>query len=234
VKHPLWRDVISVSPKNTVRTQKKIDEEKWRQKLMCAEVIGVDEVGRGCLAGPVVSCAFVFKRNLLKKQKLALNDSKKLSKEQRRQLFPRLTEHYYSLGMASAQEIDELNILQATFLSMRRALENLTKSWPHLEERFQESLLFIDGSFRVPNVEIPNHYAVVGGDQWVGSISAASIIAKVTRDEMMEKLDEKVPGYFFTQHKGYGTKIHREALAKNGFSVEHRRSFKSLPLEDIC
>lgn len=220
---PFGKGVL-INHRNVLRTKKPLQEIKIRQHFGYDHLIGVDEVGRGCLAGPVMSCAFVFNQQILLKQNLQLNDSKKLSPAQRDLLFPLLIQHHYCIGTADSQEIDELNILQATFLSMQRAIAGLFKKHPELER----SILMVDGSFCIPSLTFPHHYAVIDGDQWVSSISAASIIAKVTRDRWMEALDEKIPGYDFARHKGYGTKIHREALAKLGISPEHRRSFKGV------
>ena len=223
-----------ISPKNVVRTSKILNENLWKSEFKTPTLIGVDEVGRGCLAGPVISCAFVFDADLLEEQnqkifqqkRFQLTDSKKLTSSQRDELFPYLQQHPHALGIASAQEIDQINILQATFLSMRRALQTLLKQQP----AYQQSLLMVDGSFCIPGLNFKNHFAVIDGDQWVSSISAASILAKVTRDRMMEALDEEIPGYDFGKHKGYGTKIHKEAIAKNGITSQHRRSFKGVLL----
>ncbi len=230
-------DSCQISPKNIVRTSKIIDEKLWLSKLGCSALIGVDEVGRGCLAGPVVSCAFVFDQALYEQQRQShfsqkrfqLTDSKKLTSQQRDDLFPLLQKHPHAFGLATAQEIDQINILQATFLSMRRALEKLLQKNPE----FKESLLLVDGSFCIPSLNFKKHYAVIDGDQWVSSISAASILAKVTRDRMMEALDIEMPGYQFGQHKGYGTKIHKEAIEKLGVTSQHRKSFKGVLSQNI-
>lgn len=216
--------------KKVVRTDRLLDEAQLKQRIGLPNVIGVDEVGRGCLAGPVFSCAFVFDPQILLNQNLRdLADSKKLTKSRRDDLFPQLTKHHYCLGSATVAEIDQINILQATFLSMRRAIDGLLQKYP----QYQNAILLVDGSFCIPKLNYSHHYAVIDGDQWVGSISAASIVAKVSRDRWMEQLDEKIPGYHFGQHKGYGTKIHKEALAKQGASSEHRRSFKGVLPENI-
>lgn len=178
-------------------------------KLIC----GVDEAGRGPLAGPVCAAAVILPEHL---EIPGLNDSKKLSDKRRRELFPVIQEQAiaYGIAFASQQEIDEINILQATFLAMRRALEALT---------VQPELVLVDGN-RAPKVELPVE-TVVHGDGLSANIAAASVLAKVTRDELMEKLAGEYPQYGFEIHKGYGTKAHYQALETYGPCAIHRRSF---------
>ena len=176
-------------------------------------ICGVDEAGRGPLAGPVCAAAVILPRDL---QIPGLTDSKKLTDKKRRELFPVIQEQAvaYGIGLASEQEIDEINILQATFLAMRRALDQLS---------VQPDLALIDGN-RETDFGIPVK-TVVKGDSLSANIAAASILAKVTRDDIMIQLAQEYPGYGFEIHKGYGTKAHYAALAEHGPSAIHRRSF---------
>ncbi len=179
----------------------------------CPFVAGVDEVGRGPLAGPVVAAAVVLpSRPMLG----GLTDSKALRERQRQALDAEIRAGAISwaLGEASVDEIDTLNILQASLLAMRRAVAGL---------RLAPSTAWVDGN-QHPRVPMMAR-TVVGGDGLVPAISAASIIAKVARDAMMVALDERYPGYGLAQHKGYGTAAHRAALDRLGVSPVHRRSF---------
>lgn len=176
-------------------------------------VAGVDEVGRGPLAGAVVAAAVI----LDPQQPIAgLNDSKKLSARRREQLAVEIRAKAlaWSLGRAEVEEIDSINILQATFLAMQRALEGLS---------LQPDLVKIDGN-RCPKLPY-NMEAIIGGDATVAEISAASILAKVVRDEEMLAMDALYPQYGFARHKGYGTAEHLAALREQGASPIHRRSF---------
>ena len=176
-------------------------------------VCGVDEAGRGPLAGPVCAAAVILPPDL---QIEGLNDSKKLTDKKRRELFDVIIENAvsYGIAMASEQEIDEINILQATFLAMQRALDKLT---------VRPELALIDGN-RAKDFGLPVQ-TIVKGDSLSASIAAASILAKVTRDRLMEELDGKYPQYGFAVHKGYGTKRHYEALRQYGPCEIHRRTF---------
>jgi ribonuclease HII len=176
-------------------------------------VAGVDEAGRGPLAGPVVAAAVVL--DDLRPIR-GLNDSKKLSAAQRERLFDVVMAQALctSVGVASAAEIDELNILQATLLAMRRAVQGL---------RLRPQLVLVDGN-RLPVLDIRAE-AIVKGDAKVAAISAASILAKVTRDRWCHELDQRYPQYGFATHKGYGTAAHLAALREHGPCPEHRRSF---------
>lgn len=183
-----------------------------------ALVAGVDEVGRGPLAGDVVAAAVI----LNPKRPIAnLNDSKKLSATQRERLFHAIIDSAlcYALGRASAAEIDTINILQASLLAMSRAAKALTT---------QPGFIYVDGLY-CPGWDYPST-AVVKGDSKVDCIAAASIIAKVTRDREMETLEARYPGYGFAQHKGYPTAVHLQALATLGPCAEHRRSYKPVQL----
>lgn len=176
-------------------------------------VCGVDEAGRGPLAGPVCAAAVLLPPGLVI---AGLNDSKKLSEKRREELFPVITENAVSWGaaFASVEEIEELNILGATFLAMNRAIARLDP---------QPQLALIDGN-RNSGITVPSR-TIVRGDSLCASIAAASIIAKVTRDRYMYELDLKYPQYHFAEHKGYGTALHYAALREYGPSPEHRPSF---------
>lgn len=176
-------------------------------------VAGVDEAGRGPLAGPVVAAAVILDE-LHPIQGLA--DSKVLSPRRREHLFEQIMARSLccSVGQASAQEIDALNILQATLLAMRRAVDGL---------RLKPVKVLVDGN-RLPALPMLAQ-AIVGGDAKVAAISAASIVAKVTRDRWCEQVHERFPQYGFDRHKGYGTAEHLAALNRHGASPEHRRSF---------
>ena len=178
-----------------------------------AVVCGVDEAGRGPLAGPVCAAAVILPRETVIE---GLNDSKKLTDQKRRALYDVITERAvaYGVAFASEQEIDEINILQATFLAMERAMQNLS---------VHPQLALIDGN-RAKDFGLPIR-TIVHGDSLSASIAAASILAKVTRDRLMEELDGKYPQYGFAVHKGYGTKRHYEALRAYGPCPIHRRTF---------
>ncbi len=179
-------------------------------KLVC----GIDEAGRGPLAGPVYAAAVVLPLGL---EIEGLNDSKKLSEKKREQLFDVICEKAvdYSIGIATEQEIDEINILNATFLAMQRAVEGL-KNKP--------DYALIDGN-KYPKIPFVTEETVVKGDAKSMSIAAASILAKVSRDRFMLQKAEEYPQYQFEKHKGYGTKLHYEMLKEFGPSPIHRMSF---------
>ena len=178
-------------------------------KLVC----GVDEAGRGPLAGPVCAAAVILPEHI---EIPGLDDSKKLSDKRRRELFPVIKEQAiaYGIGMADCSEIDEINILQATFLAMERAIAALG---------VKPEIALIDGN-RQKDFGI-NVETVVHGDSLSASIAAASILAKVTRDDLMLEMAEKFPQYGFEIHKGYGTKAHYAALAEHGPCEIHRMTF---------
>ena len=184
-------------------------EDSLGLRLIC----GLDEAGRGPLAGPVCAAAVILPEHL---QIPGLNDSKKLTDKKRRELFPVIQEQAiaYGIGLASESEIDEINILQATFLAMRRALEQLT---------VRPEIALIDGN-RETDFGLPVK-TVVKGDSLSANIAAASILAKVTRDNLMMELAQKYPEYGFEIHKGYGTKAHYEALRTYGPCPIHRKTF---------
>ena len=176
-------------------------------------ICGVDEAGRGPLAGPVCAAAVILPMGL---EIPGLTDSKKLTDKKRRELFPVIKEQAiaYGIGLASHEEIDEINILQATYLAMERALAQLS---------VKPDIALIDGN-RAKDFGLPVR-TVVKGDSLSMNIAAASILAKVTRDDLMLELAEKYPEYGFEVHKGYGTKAHYEALRAHGASEIHRKTF---------
>ena len=181
-------------------------------------VCGIDEVGRGPLCGPVVAAAVILPKDC---QILYLNDSKKLSEKKREELYDVIMDQAVAvgIGMASPERIDEINILQATYEAMRQAIGSL---------KVKPAVLLND-AVTIPEVEIPQ-IPIIKGDAKSVSIAAASIIAKVTRDRMMVELDRIYPGYDLASNKGYGTKVHMEALKTIGPCAIHRRSF----IRNIC
>ena len=180
-------------------------------------VIGVDEAGRGPLAGNVVAAAAILKKYSSDLDEI--NDSKKLTEKKREKLFDVIMENFYiGVGEATPEEIDEINILNATFLAMKRALENLKKQCS------TDHLILVDGNFKIREYEGEQEF-VIKGDAKSLSIAAASIIAKVTRDREMIEEGKKYPEYKFEKHKGYGTKLHKEKLLELGVLPIHRKSF---------
>lgn len=183
----------------------------------CGVLCGVDEAGRGPLAGPVVAGAVILPDGV---EIVGLNDSKKLSEKKRENLYDMILEKalYYGIGYASHEEIDEINILNATYLAMRRAVENLLA-----QGAVGIDLLLVDGN-RDPKIGYPTR-TLVKGDGTSASIAAASILAKVTRDREMLQLDQEYPAYGFAKHKGYPTKAHYQAIEENGICPIHRKTF---------
>lgn len=178
-------------------------------------IAGVDEVGRGPLAGPVMAAAVILNPQLLP---LAANDSKKLSHTQREKLFTEImATAQVGIGQASVEEIDDINILQATFLAMRRAINALPQ---------KPAMLLIDGN-RAPDFGCPAR-TIIKGDATVLSIAAASIIAKVTRDRLMCELAQTHPQYDWASNAGYGSPKHLSALQQHGITPHHRRSFRPI------
>lgn len=216
-----------------------------------ALVVGIDEVGRGPLAGPVVACAAVLKAPDIMP---ALNDSKKLTRQRREAMYEAVQEACvcFAVASASVEEIDRMNILEADFLAMRRALQAL--GMPGIKESapaipvFKKGsfaaggpliaahpplLVAVDGNLKIHGVPEGMQVPVVKGDGRIASISAASILAKVFRDRYMDDLERKYPGYGFDKHAGYGTRAHLDAIRRQGMTPEHRKSFhpKSLQTE---
>lgn len=176
-------------------------------------VCGIDEAGRGPLAGPVCAAAVILPTGLLIE---GLNDSKKLTEKKREELFDIICGQAvgYGIGWADEKEIDQINILQATFLAMRRAVEVLS---------VPADYALVDGN-RMPPLSIPGE-TIVKGDGRAACIAAASVLAKVSRDRVLREMDEQYPGYGFAQHKGYGTKAHYAAIKQYGVLPVHRLSF---------
>lgn len=178
-------------------------------------VAGLDEAGRGPLAGPVVAAAVMLD---LRCPIPGVNDSKQLSAKKRDALYDLITAQAaaWGVGQASVEEIDRHNILQASLIAMKRALDCIACVW---------SLALIDGNRRIPSLDNGRQLTVVAGDGLSASIAAASIIAKVTRDRLMARYHDQYPAYEFSQHKGYATALHRERIGQLGLCEIHRRSF---------
>jgi len=179
---------------------------------------GCDEAGRGCLAGPVVAAAVVWNPDI---ELIGLNDSKQLSKKKREELAPLIKEQSFAwaIGLVEAHEIDKINILNASFLAMHRALKQLVVT---------PNFILVDGN-RFNRYEQIEHCCIVKGDEKFLSIAAASILAKTYRDELMEKYALEFPYYGWERNAGYPTRSHRQAIEENGPSPIHRMSFKLLP-----
>lgn len=189
-----------------------LDPVNWT-KYRPAPVVGCDEVGRGCLAGPVVAAAVILSKPL----NGIFFDSKTLTESRREHLFEIIkAEHQWAVGLATVEEIDRLNILQASLLAMRRAVNKL---------RLDSGHVLVDGKFTIPRLPRLSQTALIKGDMRAEPVSAASIVAKVTRDRMMKKLAEKFPHYGFEVNKGYGTLSHRRVLEKMGPTPHHRLTF---------
>ncbi len=180
------------------------------------KIAGIDEAGRGPLAGPVVSAAVILPASF---EVTGINDSKKITPEKRNYLYGEICRHALATatGMVDSVEIDKINILQATLLSMSMAVKNLA---------VRPDTLLIDGTFAIPS-DLPQT-TIAKGDSRSISIAAASIIAKVTRDRLMEKYDSTYPQFGFSKHKGYPVKAHKEAIKKFGPCPIHRRTFKGV------
>ena len=203
-------------------TEEKLQAERERLAAMreyedtyaaCSGICGIDEAGRGPLAGPVVAGAVILPKDC---EILFLNDSKKLSEKKREELFVEIQEKAiaWNVGIVGPDVIDEINILQATYEAMREAIRGLS-AVPEI---------LLNDAVQIPKVEIPQ-VSIIKGDAKSVSIAAASILAKVTRDHMMAEYDEIYPGYGFAKHKGYGTAAHIQALKELGPCPIHRRSF---------
>jgi ribonuclease HII len=180
-------------------------------------IAGCDEAGRGCLAGPVVAAAVILPKGF---KNIILNDSKILSEKKRNLLRPIIEEEAitWAIGIVSPAEIDKINILNASFLAMHRAIENLA---------IKAELLIIDGNRFNPYPKIP-HECIIKGDGKFMSIAAASVLAKTYRDNLMKELDQQFPDYHWKNNKGYPTKQHRKAIAEIGANKHHRKTFQLL------
>lgn len=205
------------------------ERERWLEGREI--VIGVDEAGRGPLAGPVVACAAVVRSvhhdGLREKMWTLIRDSKTLSAKQRERAFEFIRARFIvGVGVCDHETIDRMNVLQATFLAMKRALTELRGIMKKEAVIMKENAMYllIDGNQIIPNISIKQE-AIIGGDGSVASIAAASIVAKVTRDRMMTAFHEKYPAYGFDRHKGYGTRAHMDALRAHGPCPIHRKSF---------
>lgn len=184
-------------------------------------IIGVDEVGRGCLAGPVFASAVAFRSDVGVQ---LFKDSKTLSEKKRNEISKLIQEHHWvGIGSATPGEIDQINILQASFLAMKRAIMVLVK---HLPSDLQIGVV-VDGHLPIPDLSYPQE-PVVQGDQLIPQISAASIVAKVTRDELMKQLAAKYPVYGLEKHKGYPSPAHKAAIEKFGPTEIHRTTFRGV------
>ena len=204
-----------VREKEELRLEEMRKEE--RTVLELSPIAGVDEAGRGPLAGPVVAACAVIP---LDYPFYYLNDSKKMSEKRREALFEELQKEAiaFGIGIVSPERIDEINILQATYEAMREALKDMEKRFSLIPK------ILLNDAVTIPGILIPQK-PIVHGDAKSLSIAAASVLAKVTRDHIMLEYDELYPEYGFKQHKGYGTKLHREAILTNGPCQIHRRSF---------
>jgi ribonuclease HII len=187
-----------------------------KNKDLMKIIAGVDEVGRGSLIGPVYAAAVILNKSVKKK---LLKDSKSLTKSKREVLSKYIKKNsIWSIGKASVKEIEKINILQASLLAMRRAIKKLKK---------KPALVLIDGN-KLPEIKNYNLRSIIKGDQKIPSISAASIIAKVSRDKMITKLGKKFKGYYWDQNCGYGTKQHLKAIKKLGITTQHRKTFSPI------
>lgn len=207
------------------------EEKMWRQGRM---LVGVDEVGRGPLAGPVVAAAVVVRlsdKELVEEfMKLGVRDSKFVLPKKREKLYDILTAHeavHWGVASVDVQTIDRINVLQASLLAMKQAADDLIKKGSLSRQPY----FHIDGRDVIPGMTV-DQKAVIGGDAIIFSIAAASILAKVTRDRMMDEYARQYPPYHFEQHKGYGTKLHYAALAEHGPCPIHRKSFLDPPVDD--
>ena len=207
-------------PKKTTQKKRKDSLENKMLHLKFSDKIevGCDEAGRGCLAGPVIAAAVLLPDNF---SNLILNDSKKLKKEEREELEIIIKKESisYGIGIVTAKEIDEINILKATFLAMHRAIDEIKTEY---------QLLLIDGNRFNPYKNI-THECIIKGDGKFLSIAAASVLAKTERDRIMKNISKEFPQYAWERNKGYPTKQHREAIRKYGANKYHRKSFQLLP-----
>lgn len=213
---------MTLKEERELKKKKKMEEEMARVEAMfeyekqypdCKYIAGIDEVGRGPLAGPVVTCCIIMPKDI---RIPYVNDSKKVTKKRREMLYDIIMEKAIavSIGINDEKRIDEINILQATYEAMRQAINNL---------EVKPDILLND-AVTIPEVDIPQ-IPIIKGDAKSFTIACASIIAKVTRDRLMENYDKEYPGYGFSKNMGYGTKEHTDALRKLGPCKIHRRSF---------
>lgn len=203
----------------------------WSSLESHQKIVGIDEAGRGCLCGPVYAAAVVFnpKFKITKPYK----DSKLLSEELRDHYFKEILEHHYvGVGFATSLEVDRVNVLQATFLAMRRSIDQLRKNHSIFDRNPKTNLfdahVIVDGNHKINQLNDFSQSALIKGDQLVAEISAASIIAKVSRDTYLKRIDSKYPEYEFSKHKGYGTQLHKKRIEEFGPCPEHRITFKGV------
>ncbi|MCF0121786.1 MAG: ribonuclease HII [Lachnospiraceae bacterium] len=206
-----YRRIMKNQQQERERVEKLCEYEK--KYMQYDSICGIDEVGRGALAGPVVAGAVILPKDC---RILYINDSKKLSEKKREELYTMITEKAISVGIGylSSVHIDETNILEATYEAMRQAISKLSV----------RPKLLLNDAVRIPGVDIPQ-ISIIKGDIKSQSIAAASIVAKVIRDQLMLAYDKIIPGYGFASNKGYGVKVHIKALKKYGPSMIHRKSF---------
>jgi ribonuclease HII len=210
--------LLNHSQKNLKTKKPRFELEKIDWKIFePAPVIGVDEVGRGCLAGPVYAGAAILKSDIGVHR---LTDSKLLSESDREEIaLEVLAHHHVSIAFATEEEIEKLNIFKASLLAMKRAVESLMKN------SSVKGHCLVDGKFIIPNLVGFSQTALIKGDLRAAPISAAAICAKVSRDRWMKELGEKFPEYGFCNHKGYATPEHKEAIRKYGPTAFHRKTF---------
>ncbi len=188
----------------------------WKS-LTPSPIIGVDEVGRGCLAGRVYAAAVILQSDQGIHE---YTDSKLLTEVRRDELSEHIIKHHkVGVGFATPQEIDEINILKAALLAMRRAVESLGVTSGHM---------VVDGTFKVPDMSYCSQTTLIKGDLRCAPVAAASIVAKVIRDKYMSELSEQYPGYGFEKHKGYSTAYHKQKIIEHGVSPEHRKTFRGV------
>ena len=225
--HLLQRTILNLTtetlcPIEEARLERLLAFERAARERGCQHIAGVDEAGRGCLAGPVVAAACIIPENLLI---VGVNDSKQLTSQQRETLFELMMAHpdiHVGIGIVDHKEIDRINIFQASVKAMLKAVKQLPLKPDHL---------LVDG-LKLPHPKIPTE-KIIKGDTLSLSIAGASIAAKVTRDRLMvNEFHKKYPEYGFDRHKGYGTQIHLEALDKHGPCAIHRRSYA--PVQNAC
>ena len=212
---------LPFKPDNIIMSKELFNyDQKIRKQYKIDMVCGVDETGRGPWSGPIVSAAVILKSDVVIQ---GLNDSKKLSEKQRAILAPSIKEAAiaWAIGSQTPAQIDEINILKASIKSMHLALDQLKK---------RPQFIAVDGNRFYPYKKLP-HQTIIKGDGQYANIAAASILAKTARDEWMKKLHKKYPQYGWDKNKGYGTAVHRAAIAEHGLCHEHRKSFKILPTQ---
>jgi len=202
-----------------------LEKEKYHWEKGFTNVVGIDEAGRGPLAGPVVAGAVILYPEVIEKIKKApeyklIRDSKTLSASQRERAYGFIVQNFkWGVGFSDEKAIDRVNILQAAFLAMKKAISDIKR-----KTEGEPEMILLDGKNPIPNISIRQE-SIIAGDRHIFSISAASIVAKVTRDRIMLAYHDKFPEYGFAKHKGYGTRLHFEMIEKYGLCEIHRKSF---------